>query len=119
MVSDYGTSCICYNAIGKLLAISSSDSNVYLYDAQSFLLLQTLEHPSGVTKICFNYDDTILVSWSGDIIRKWDIKTGNLMITYPQNKLNCNKAVFKNCTNLEPTMQKVLEQHGAIVESNQ
>ena len=70
-------------AIGSASYNSEVISTIYLVDAVSFKVLQTLElHKKGVQTMAFSSDNRYLVSAAGrcdNSIGIWDIKTGELV----------------------------------------
>ncbi|EFR02261.1 hypothetical protein MGYG_05262 [Nannizzia gypsea CBS 118893] len=75
---------VAFSPNGQLLASSSLDKTVRLWETATGALYQTLEgHDDGVTSVVFSPDGRLLASASRDtVIRLWDMVTGALQQTF-------------------------------------
>lgn len=72
----------CQPTPSQIIASSSTDGTIYLWDADTGMVLMTLTCPSCITCIAFSPDARQLASSSSDrIIRIWDVETGSQLYT--------------------------------------
>lgn len=74
---------ITYSKSGNLIAAGTNHGRIYLWDAKSGNLLNTINaHEGWVGELLFTNDDTILISYSDEaFIKIWDAYSGNLINT--------------------------------------
>lgn len=71
---------LSFNSDGRILASSSYDDTIRLWDMDTGKFMRKLSgHSSNVYTVAFSPDDRIIVSGSRDeMIKFWDVETGNL-----------------------------------------
>ncbi|KAF2703024.1 WD repeat-containing protein-like protein [Pleomassaria siparia CBS 279.74] len=81
-----------YSNDGTMLASTSKDKTVVIYDATTYKVIhQLVDHESGVTHLAWSPDDTKIITCSAQLdctARIWDVKTGRCIrcirdFTYP------------------------------------
>lgn len=86
---------LAFSPNGKTLASGDWDGKVYLWDATTGLVLQTLSgHSDMITSLAFSPDGTLLASGSLDkTVRIWD-STGQLLRTLSDHTDSVNNVAF-------------------------
>ena len=74
------TGTIAYSSDGDLLAVASS-IGIWIYDAHTGATLDLLTAPAPVSQVVFSPDGNTIASgsWDDDMVRLWDVGTGQLM----------------------------------------
>ncbi|MBS1807330.1 MAG: hypothetical protein JST84_03955 [Acidobacteria bacterium] len=72
---------IAYRRDGRYFAVAGSDTNIYVFAAQTRMLVQTLVgHTSPYLSVAFSGDGQRLLSWAKDgAIKTWDWPAGKLL----------------------------------------
>eukprot|EP01135_Chromosphaera_perkinsii_P001218 Nk52_evm17s162 gene=Nk52_evmTU17s162 len=91
--------CIKFSNNGKMLASSSKDGTVKIWNMESMKCMKTLQGDSGeVSFVAWSPDDALLLSCGGDgSLKIWDVSTGRCVKTISNHKPNsgsCNCAWF-------------------------
>lgn len=79
--------CTAFSPDGKLLATTSKDRTMKMWDAMTTKLLLTFNHMKVVICCCFGPDSRYLVSGCQDkVCRLWDTRRGKEWLTYSQHE---------------------------------
>ena len=95
--------CCAFSPDGRLLATSSADHNIVLWDAKKFKAQSTLKgHKGEVTAVAFSPDSQLLVSSGKDTrVILWDAKVGELLQKARKHRgavLHCAYSTDDNAT---------------------
>ncbi|NDJ77018.1 MAG: hypothetical protein GYB65_12250 [Chloroflexi bacterium] len=76
---------VAFSPDGRWLAAGSTDRNVYVWDAATYQLQQTLTgHTRSVTSVTFSPDSTMLASGAADgELQVWNPESGESLLTLP------------------------------------
>jgi WD40 repeat protein len=112
--NNCGIESVKFSFDGSLLASSSLDQTIKLWDFRTNKCIKTLKgHTNRVVSVAFTPDDKFLVSGSYDeTIKIWNIETGECIKTL-SNKPYANMNIT-NATGLTPEQKSSLKALGAV-----